>query len=255
MENKNEKEYWETRLPQSYITSMQPGTAEYEKTVIRVRYQKYEYLKRFVRAPRFAGKKLLEIGTGIGTDLLYFKKQGAQVTGIDITESSIQICKKRFAYYNFSGDFQVMDAKNLKFQDNYFDVVYSFGVLHHLKETKQAIQEIKRVLREGGTALIRVNAKGWWYYLRIFLWQGLLKGKMFQMSKQQIINSNTYIKGSSPLVKYYSRRQVRQLFNDFTVICIKRYYLGSKFSFLPYWLREDFLGRLLGNHWMVELKK
>lgn len=255
MKNKDEKEYWETRLPQSYITSLHPGTAEYEQIVIKARYQKYEYVKHFVKASRFKGMKLLEIGPGIGTDLIYFKEQGVQVTGIDLTESSINICKKRFAYYGFSGNFKVMDAENLQFPDNCFDVVYSFGVLHHLKETRRAISEIRRVLREQGTALIRVNAKGWWYYIRIFLWKGLLNGKMLKTPKQKLINSNTYVKGSSPLVKYYSQKQVQQLFNDFKMIRIQRYYLGGKFTFLPYWLRENILGRLWGNHWMVELKK
>jgi|SRR3989338_2141510 len=249
------KDYWETRLPQSYITTEQPGTAEYEHKVNTIRYRKHQYIKRFIAPQGLAGKKVLEIGSGIGTDLLYFKNCGAEVTGIDVTKSSIEICKKRFAFYGFSGEFRQMDAEKLSFADECFEVVYSFGVLHHLENTAKAIQEIHRVLKPNGHAFIRVNAKGWWYYLRIMLWQGIIRRKLFHLPKQEVINQNTTIAGASPLVKYYSKREVRELFRLFTTLRIERNYLGGKFAFLPYWLGERILAKIAGNHWMVEIAK
>ncbi len=248
-------EYWETRLPQSYSTTEQPGTAAYEQKVSTVRYRKHKYIKRFVEARQFAGKKLLEIGSGIGTDLVYFKSCGAEVTAIDITKSSLDTCKKRFAFYGYSGEFKQMNAENLSFADESFDIVYSFGVLHHLTNTEQAVQEIQRVMKSGGRAFIRVNAKGWWYYLRIMLWQGIIQGKLFRMPKQEVINRNTTIAKESPLVKYYSQKEVRQLCSPLTILRIQRNYLGGTFAFLPYWLSEGVLAKLCGNHWMIELKK
>ena len=249
------QDYWETRLPQSYITAYSPGTAEYENEVNAVRYRKHKYIKRFVDGRRFAGKKILEIGSGIGTDLLYFKNCGAKVTGTDLAKSSIDTCKKRFAFYGFSGEFKQMNAENLSFPDASFDVVYSFGVLHHLANTDKAVQEIQRVLKRHGRAIIRVNAKGWWYYLRIIFWQGILQGKLFYLPKQEMINKNTTIADASPLVKYYSKKQVRQLFSSLVILRIKRNYLGGTFAVLPYWLGEDLLAKLCGNHWMIEVEK
>ena len=148
-----------------------------------------------------------------------------------------------------------MNAESLSFRDARFDVVYSFGVLHHLTNTDNAVQEIRRVLKSDGRAIIRVNTKGWWYYLRIILWQGILQGKLFRMPKQEVINQNTTIAQASPLVKYYSRKQVCRLFSSFIILRIERNYLGGTFAVLPYWLGEGLLAKLCGNHWMIEVEK
>ncbi len=251
----NNTNYWETRLPQSYITTEQPGSAVYEQIVNAARYRKHKYIKKFVTPNRVAGKKVLEIGSGVGTDVLYFKQCGAEVTGTDITESSINICKKRFAFYGFSGKFKQMDAEELLFPNESFEVVYSFGVLHHVLNTEKAVGEIQRVLQKNGKAFIRVNAKGWWYYIRILLWQGVLKRKLFHMAKQEVLNQNTTIAQASPLVKYYSKKEVCGLFNSFKIVRLQRNYLGGSFSFLPYWLGEGILAKIGGNHWMIELEK
>ena len=176
------------------------------------------------------------------------------MTGIDITQSSIDICKKRSAFYKFNIPLYRMSAEKLEFPDQNFDIVYSFGVLHHLPNTENAIHEINRVLKKGGVAIIRVNAKGWWYYGRILFWQGFLQGRLFKMSKQEVINKNTLVEGESPLVKFFNRKEVKQLFVDFKIQRIRKYYLGANFCFLPYWLREEVLGRLFGNHWMIEVR-
>ena len=249
------KDYWGSRLPQSYLTTEQPGTAAYEQRVTIARYRKHQYIKKFVQASRFSGKKVLEVGSGIGTDLIYFKKNGAEVTGTDITKTSVGICKKRFAFYGLAGNFKIMDAEELHFPTGSFDVVYSFGVLHHISRTEVAIKEIHRVLKNRGTVIVRINAKGWWYYGRIMLWHGILIGKLFSLSKQEVINQNTTIKNASPLVKYYSKREVLDLFSSFRIKHIKRFYLGGKFVFLPYWFRETILAKIFGNHWMIEAQK
>ena len=97
-----------------------------------------------------AGKDLLEIGGGMGTDLLQFAKHGARVTDVDLSSGHLELAKENFKLRGLDGRFVHHDAERLPFEDASFDVVYSNGVLHHTPNTRNVVQEIRRVLRPGG---------------------------------------------------------------------------------------------------------
>ena len=78
------------------------------------------------------------------------------LTGIDLTERAIEFTAERLAYYGLKSELRVADAEKLPFSNNSFDIVYSYGVLHHSPDTAQAIREVYRVLRSGGTARIMI---------------------------------------------------------------------------------------------------
>src|SRR5258708_17977201 len=163
----------------------------------------------------FAGARLLEVGCGMGTDLLQFARGGASVTGVDLTPLSIQISQQHFAVYGMRGDFAISDAEHLPFADESFDVVYSNGVLHHTPDTAGAVCEIHRVLKPGGLARVmlyyRHSAN---YWGQIILRHGLLHGELLRGNSPGEIMSK-YVEfneaGGRPLVKVYSRREERRL--------------------------------------------
>lgn len=107
----------------------------------------------------FDNIQFLEIGCGMGTDALQIAKKGIEVTAIDLTDEGIRLAKDRFSLNNYSADLRIADAENLPFEDTYFDIVYSFGVLHHIPDTQKAINEIYRVLKPGGEAYIMLYNK------------------------------------------------------------------------------------------------
>ncbi|MHA1314120.1 MAG: class I SAM-dependent methyltransferase [Candidatus Helarchaeota archaeon] len=102
---------------------------------------------------RCRGKKILEYGCGSGSLAIPLAFIGKKIIGIDISESGIEVAKKQKRENNLNNiDFFVMDAEEMSFDDNSFDVVCGTGILHHLN-IKNAIKEIKRILKSDGTAI------------------------------------------------------------------------------------------------------
>jgi SAM-dependent methyltransferase len=202
------------------------GTREFFDAVERHRYTEYApWMKAVMGFNDCAGARLLEIGCGMGTDLLQFARGGAEVTGVDLTPRSIEISRQHFAVYGARGDFAIADGESLPFADDSFEVVYSNGVLHHTPDTASAVREVYRVLRPGGEARVMLYHRGSVHYWgQIILRHGLLGGELLRgdspgeiMSRYVEVNES----GGCPLVKVYSRREARKLFSMFRVVKIQ----------------------------------
>jgi len=123
----------------------------------RARYALEPYIQTFARFPEAAGKDVLEIGVGMGADhLLLARAQPRHLVGVDLTSRSIGWTWRRLLEEEFTPHLHVADAENLPLTDGSFDLVYSWGVLHHSPNTEAAFAEIHRVLRPGGTARVMI---------------------------------------------------------------------------------------------------
>lgn len=196
------------------------GTREFFDTVERHRYHEYApWMPEVMGFDQFAGARLLEIGCGMGTDLLQFARGGARVTGVDLTPRSIEISRQHLQVYGEGGDFAITDGERLPFADESFDVVYSNGVLHHTPDTAGAVREIHRVLHPGGQARVMLyHRRSLNYWGQIILRHGILHAELLRgnspaeiMSKYVEFNES----GGRPLVKVYNRREARELFSMF----------------------------------------
>ena len=196
------------------------GTREFFDEVERYRYQEYApWMPRLMEFEQLRGARLLEIGCGMGTDLLQFARGGARCTGVDLTPRSVEITRHRFRLYGAAGDFMISDGEHLPFRSESFDVVYSNGVLHHTPDTAGSIREVHRVLRPGGVAKIMLyhrNSLNYW--VEIVLRRGVLgleflRGRSAEQIMSRVIEFSDH--NARPLVKVYSRRQVRELFGMF----------------------------------------
>ncbi len=106
-------------------------------------------------ASRIDGKQVLEIGCGMGFDSVELMKRGAELTATDLTPSAIELACRHFRIMNLTPvDARVANVLELDFPDESFDAVYSIGVVHHTGDTPRALQEIRRVLKPGGWAVI-----------------------------------------------------------------------------------------------------
>jgi ubiquinone/menaquinone biosynthesis C-methylase UbiE len=196
------------------------GTREFFVEVERYRYQEYApWMPRLMEFEKFRGAQLLEIGCGMGTDLLQFARGGARCTGIDLTPRSIEITRHRFRLFGADGNFIVSDGERLPFRSDSFDVVYSNGVLHHTPDTAGAIREVHRVLRVGGVAKIMLyhrNSLNYWFEIvlrRGVLGLEFLRGRTAEEIMSRVIEFSEH--DARPLVKVYSRKQARELFRMF----------------------------------------
>ncbi len=138
------------------IGSRPPGTLEYFAYYDRLREanEPLPFSSALHEYEAFAGKRVLDIGSGNGYVLSKYAGAGARVQGVDLTRTAIQLCRKRFALTRLRGDFLVGNAERLPFRDEAFDCVCSMGVLHHTPNTERAVSEVFRVLRPGGRVIL-----------------------------------------------------------------------------------------------------
>ena len=120
------------------------------------RYRLEPYLEPFARFEEGNGLDVLEIGVGMSADHLRWARSGPRrLCGIDLTERAIQFTRQRLTSHGLASELQEADAENLPFENAIFDLVYSWGVLHHSPDTQRAFNEVARVLKRGGQGVSR----------------------------------------------------------------------------------------------------
>lgn len=155
--------YWNHRIHDLEMTEHPVGSKEFFDDLDDYRFDKLHYLPRLVDFGSFRGRKLLEVGCGIGTDLVRFAKGGAGVTGVDLAPTAIDLARKNFALNGVTADeLRVANGEALPYPDASFDVVYGHGVIQYTANAPQLIREMHRVLTPGGTGIFMVyNRMSW----------------------------------------------------------------------------------------------
>ena len=159
------------------------------------------------------GKKVLEVGCGLGAHTEMLCRYGADVTSVDLSPTSIEVTKRRLALKNLEAEVMEADAENLPFPSNHFDYVWSWGVIHHSPNTVACAQEITRVMKPGARIGIMLYHRNSLYnWVNVVFRYGLLKGQLLTMSVQELHNRYTdgKEKEGAPLSKYYTGKAVRE---------------------------------------------
>jgi ubiquinone/menaquinone biosynthesis C-methylase UbiE len=189
---------------------------EYYESHSLKRFELEPYIRDFASFNEGRDRDVLEIGVGMGADHVeWAKSKPSTLSGIDLTPRSVEHTQKRLAIYGFVSDVRVGDAEALPYESNSFDLVYSWGVLHHSPDTPQAIQEVFRVLRPGGTARVMIYHK---YALTGYmLWckYALLTGRPY-LSLDEVYHQFL----ESPGTKAYSIEDARMMIKGFSTVRI-----------------------------------
>ena len=252
--------FWQAHPCGTKFSDAEMGTREFFERVEAHRYEKEWHIPAAADFTNARGLKVLEIGCGLGTDGAQFAKEGANYTGVDLTDAAIELARKRFELFGLKGEFQVADAENLDFPDESFDVVYSHGVLHHTPDMDAAVHEIHRVLKPGGRAIVMLYHRGSYNYrvgIRVLRRAGagllksdagiklinvltgepiddlreraaMMRGSNGEMSADQLLNESTDGAGN-PLARVYSRREAKELFKGFAKVELRAFFLNKRF--------------------------
>lgn len=163
------KDYWNRQPCNINHGKSEPGTVEFFHEVSQRRYFVEPHIKQFAEFSRWKSQRILEIGCGIGTDAEEFAKVDADYVGIDYSDQSINLAKKRFTVLGLSGNFYNIDASSATDVESLgkFDMVYSFGVIHHFPNIQGIIKNVHAVLKSGGEFRFMVYAKNSWKYAMI----------------------------------------------------------------------------------------
>ena len=165
------------------------------------------FIARYARFGETAGLKVLEVGVGAGSDHVRFARAGAECTGVDLSEVSLATTRRRFELEGLHSDLRVADAEHLPFADGTFDVVYSWGVIHHTPDTPRAAAEILRVLRPNGRFTVMVYNRHSLLAAQAWMVFAALRGKP-NRSIGDVLAKHV----ESPGTKAYTVGEARRLF-------------------------------------------
>ena len=156
--------YWNAR-PCNVRHSPKPvGSREYFDEVEQRKHFVEPHIPGFAQFARWKGKRVLEVGCGIGTAAVNFARFGADYTGVELSEASLKLTRQRFDVYGLDGRFVLCNAEQLSrhVESNFYDLVYSFGVIHHSPNQRAIIEEVRKVIRNDGEFRCMLYAKNSW---------------------------------------------------------------------------------------------
>lgn len=248
------RRFWEDHPCGAQDVQEVPGSPGFFAALERWRYGGDPFMPRLVGFHRAAGQRLLEVGCGPGTDLVSFATAGAQVVGVDLTHRAAVLARSNLQSHGHRGWVLVGDGERLPFQDDSFDFVYSWGVIHHVPQPAVAAREIVRVCRPGGRVLVMLYNRRSLVALQTWLVYGLLRGRPLRTPKSLI-----YEHVESPGTQAFTRREAMQLFGGLEIVRVEsvvtRWDLRfGRRRFLPAWLAKA-LPRGLGWFMVLEGRK
>lgn len=193
--------YWNHRIHDLEMTDEPVGTKAFFDDLDEYRFDKLHYLPKVVDFSAFRGQRLLEVGCGIGTDLVRFAKGGARVTGVDLAQTAIDLARKNFELNGVSAEeLRVANGEALPYADASFDAVYGHGVIQYTANAPQLIREMHRVLKPGGTAIFMVYNRVSWL------------NAMSKLMKVALEHED------APVLKKYSIAEFRELLTPFATV-------------------------------------
>jgi SAM-dependent methyltransferase len=226
------------------------GAREDFEAHARARYELEPYIHEFAGFEQAGGKHVLEIGVGMGADYLEWLKAGAIATGLDLSGASLERACRRCELASFAPDLRLADAEHLPFPDNTFDIVYSYGVMHHSPDPAQCIREARRVLKPGGALRIMIYHHPSLTGLMLWLRYGWLHGKSLRRSVYDHLESpgtNSYTRDEAlGLLEGFEQIEMRQEFSPGDLLLNER---SARFQGVPYRAIWKIYPRRLARAW------
>ena len=204
-------DYWNSR-PCNIAHSAQPvGSREYFDEVEARKYFVEPHIPGLAEFDRWKGKKVLEIGCGIGTDTINFARSGAQVTAVDLTEKSLEVARQRARVFGVQDRVRFFQANAEGLSEAVpvepYDLVYSFGVIHHTPNPERVVEEIRKYVSPESTVKIMVYNRWSWKVLWILFAYG--KGQFWRLNR--LVADYSEAELGCPVTYCYSRRAGRRL--------------------------------------------
>ena len=201
------QDFWNTRPCNIRHSSKEVGTKEYFDEVEKKKFFVEPHIIDFTNFSSWNDKKVLEIGCGLATVGINFAFHGADYTGVELSEESLELAKKRFEVFEQSGKFYSGNAEELSsfVPAETYDLIYSFGVIHHSPYPEKIISEIKKYMNENSVLKIMLYAKDSWKNY-------MIDGGLDQPEAQY----------GCPIANTYTKQEVVELLDGYEVISIEQ---------------------------------
>jgi ubiquinone/menaquinone biosynthesis C-methylase UbiE len=226
------KKFWNDRPCNVKHSSKEIGTKEYFNEVECKKFKAESHILKFTEFSKWEGKKVLEIGCGLATVGVNFAFHGADYTGVELSESSLELARKRFEVYNQTAEFYSGDAEELSsfVPAETYDLIYSFGVIHHSPHPEKIISEIKKYMDENSVLKIMLYAKDSW------------KNYMIESGLDQ-----PEAQYGCPIAQTYTKQDVVELLDGYEVLSIEQDHI------FPYQIEPYKKGEYIKQPWFESM--
>lgn len=236
--NERVRRYWEREPCGTHdyvVTGVPEGSPEWFQRIEEYRYAVEPFIHSVAQFTRYRGRRILEVGVGAGTDHLQWARAGANCHGVDLTDAAINTTRKHLELNRLSSDLRRADAESLPFDDGVFDLVYSWGVIHHSERPERIVGEIYRVLRPGGEFRGMMYGRRSVVAARLWVKYALLRGKPWRRLDEVIWHHV-----ESVGTKAYTLPELAAMFGQFTTCELDPILTVYDTRGLPRWLNRHF---------------
>lgn len=226
------KKFWNDRPCNVRHSKKVIGTKEYYDEVEAKRYTAEPHILDFADFKSWEGKKVLEVGCGLATDGINFARCGAEYSATDLSVESLNLAKKRFEVYNEKGKFYLGNSEELSsfLPSETYDLIYSFGVIHHSPHPEKIISEIKKCMHENSVLKIMLYASE--------SWKNYMIEAGFDQPEAQY---------GCPIANTYTKKEVEELLDGFEIISIDQNHI------FPYKIEPYKEGRYEKQPWFESM--
>lgn len=237
------KRYWNERPCNIRHSDKEIGTIEYFNEVEKRKYFVEPHIPKFAEFNNWKGKSVLEIGCGIGTDSINFVRAGANLTIVELSDKSLEICKSRFDAFGLEANLIQGNSENLGHLlkqagiESKFDLIYSFGVIHHTEKPERIVKQVSELLKDDGEFRLMVYAK---YSFKLFDF-------MYQCDEVDFSKADAVIQyyaeaqPNCPRALTYTFTDARELLKDFHITSMKKDHI-FKFD-IPKYIEKKYVVR------------
>lgn len=226
------KKFWDNRPCNVKHSDKEIGSKEYFLEVEQKKFKAEPHILKFTEFPKWEGKKVLEIGCGLATVGSNFAFNGANYTGVDLSEESLALAKKRFEVFELDGKFYSGNAEELSslVPIETYDLIYSFGVIHHSPHPEKIVSEIKKYMDENSVLKIMLYAKNSW------------KNYMIESGLDQ-----PEAQHGCPIANTYTKDEVVKLLDGYKIISIEQDHI------FPYQIEPYVRGEYIKQPWFESM--
>lgn len=262
-------DYWNAR-PCNIRHSPEPvGTRAYFDQVEARKYFVEPHIPPFAEFPRWSGKRVLEVGCGIGTDTINFARAGARVTAVDLSEKSLELARRRAEVFGLADRITFVQGNSEELDrlvaPEPFDLVYSFGVIHHTPHPERVLSHVRGLMRSDSELRLMVYTKVSWKLFWIMKTENV-----WDMSRiDELIARNSEAQTGCPVTYTYTRNELTELLSGFEILDARKAhiftwdvpsYVKYEYKKDPAWagVGDEQLAELeseLGWHWLVRARK
>jgi 2-polyprenyl-3-methyl-5-hydroxy-6-metoxy-1,4-benzoquinol methylase len=209
---KDVNKYWNDRPCNIRHSKKEFCSREYFNEVEEKKYFVEPHIPKFAEFNKWQGKRVLEIGGGIGTDSINFARNGAKLTIVEFSEKSLEICKKRFEVFGLKAEFYLGDVEKLEEilpPMQRFDLIYSFGVIHHTPNPNLAFEQIRKYMDVNTELRVMLYSK-----ISYKLFWVMMENDVKHMSNMEdLIRKNAEAQYDCPVAYTYTFKEIGDMLN------------------------------------------